>query len=56
MMVDYTASHEHESKRPLWRTPTLSEDKIADVTMFTVGGSGADAGAAEPGYATLGLS
>jgi hypothetical protein len=56
MMADIREARDAEVARPMWRTPTLSEDMIAEVTLFTVGGAGADAGAASPGYSTLGLS
>jgi hypothetical protein len=44
------------AQRPVWRTPTLSDDGIADVTLATVQKGGDDGLDASPGYLTTGLS
>jgi len=55
-MADSHQNVAERAKKPMWRAPVLTEDAISDVTQFTVKGAGADAGAASPGYSTLGLS
>lgn len=42
--------------RPKWRTPTLTEDAIADVTMNVSNVPGSDGYDASPGYSTSGNS
>lgn len=42
--------------RPKWRTPMLTEDAVADVTMNVSNVPGSDGYDASPGYATSGNS
>ncbi len=44
------------AQRPVWRTPTLSDDGIADVTLGTYNRPGDDGLDSSPGYLTTGLS
>lgn len=51
-----TSSHENESiaKRAVWRTPSLTEDAIADITMNQLSSPGDDGSDAT--YPSTGLS
>jgi hypothetical protein len=42
--------------RPKWRTPMLTEDAVADVTMNVSSVPGSDGYDASPGYSTQGNS
>lgn len=55
-MTDFREGGKAQAQRPLWRTPTLSDDGIADVTLATVQRAGDDGLDASPGYITTGLS
>lgn len=44
------------AKRAEWRTPSLTEDSIADITMNHVASPGDDGLDQFPGYETTGLS
>lgn len=44
------------AKRAAWRTPTLTEDKIADVTFNQAASPGSDGFDATPAYVTYGPS
>lgn len=44
------------AKRAKWRTPSLTEDAIADITMNQSNSAGDDGLDASPGYSTTGNS
>ncbi|MDB5712187.1 MAG: hypothetical protein JWL96_4257 [Sphingomonas bacterium] len=53
------SSHQSGSsvaKRAVWRTPTLTEDKIADVTFNQAASAGSDGFDYNPNYVTYGPS
>lgn len=51
-----TEGADARGKRPVWRTPTLSDGVIADVTLATVVRPGDDGLDSSPGYSTTGIS
>ncbi|WP_404366554.1 hypothetical protein AB5I39_11075 [Sphingomonas sp. MMS24-J45] len=55
-MASNDAGYDAPEKRPVWRTPILSDDSIAQTTLGTVQRPGDDGLDSSPGYSTTGIS